>query len=101
MAAVRWTGFLGSSLGKLCGHVSVVLADGSAGVSSIPLDLTPVTGSALARQEGQRPVAGGFELPVGHGEFGAVVSIEVVGGENASRAGSKSNVRSERGPCAA
>jgi hypothetical protein len=25
-----------------------------------------VTGSALARQEGQRPVAGSFELPVGH-----------------------------------
>lgn len=56
-----------------------------AGVSSVPLDLTPVTGSALARQEGQRPVAGGFELPVGHGEFGAVVSVEVVGGEVASR----------------
>jgi hypothetical protein len=35
----------------------------------LPLDLTPVTGSTLARQEGQRPVAGGFELPVGHGEF--------------------------------
>jgi hypothetical protein len=85
MAAVRWTGFLGSSLGKLCVFVSVLFAILVGAVSSVPLDLSPVTGSALARQEGQRPVAGGFELPVGHGEFGAVVSIEVVGGEVASR----------------
>ncbi len=28
-----------------------------------------MTGGALSRQECQRPVAGGFELPVGHGEF--------------------------------
>ena len=69
MAAVRWTGFLGSSLGKLCRPVSerlVILAEWA---SRVPLHLSPVTGSALARQEGQRPVAGSFELPVGHGEF--------------------------------
>jgi hypothetical protein len=68
MAAVRWTGFLGSSLGKLCGLVSVLFAIFAVGGLSIPLDLSPVTGSALARQECQRAVAGGFELPVGHGE---------------------------------
>jgi len=68
MAAVRWTGFLGSSLGKLCRLVSAQFAI-FAGGRCVPLDLSPVTGSALARQEGQRAVAGGFELPVGHGEF--------------------------------
>ena len=70
MAAVRWTGFLGSSLGKLVIAVSR-LSDGAGRRchGNLPLHLTPVTGSALSRQECQRPVAGSFELPVGHGEF--------------------------------
>ena len=70
MAAVRWTGFLESSLGKLWFLVSVLFAFFVGAVSCVPLDLSPVTGSALARQEGQRPVAGGFELPVRHGAVG-------------------------------
>jgi len=48
--------------------------------AKLPLHLTPVTGGALSRQKGQRPVAGGFELPVGHGEFDVLwlVGVEVV-----------------------
>src|ERR1700744_717011 len=34
---------------------------------SIPLDLAPVAGGPLAREEGQRAVAGSLELPVRHG----------------------------------
>lgn len=45
---------------------------------NLPLHLTPVTGGTLSRQEGQRAVAGRFELPVRHGEFDVLlVSIEV------------------------
>lgn len=46
----------------------------------LPLDLASVAGRTLARQECQRPVAGGFELPVGHGEFDVLwlVVVEVV-----------------------
>ena len=68
MAAVRWTGFFGSSLGKLGAAVSR-LSNFRPWGQQLPLHLTAVTGRTLSRQECQRPVAGGFELPVGHGEF--------------------------------
>ena len=87
--AVRWTAFLGSSLGKLCPIVSMCrglppsLRHGHI-VACAPLHLSPVTGSPLAREEGQRAVAGRFELPVRHVDGdrkgGAVVSC--VGGRS-------------------
>jgi hypothetical protein len=69
MAAVRWTGFL------------AILVSGLSNFrpsTYLPLDLTPVAGSALSRQESQRTVTGSLELPVRHDVRCAVVSVEVV-----------------------
>jgi hypothetical protein len=62
-------GLLGVILGEAGVAVSGLSRVSAVVVCNLPLHLTAVTGSALSRQEGQRPVAGGFELPVGHGEF--------------------------------
>lgn len=75
MAAVRWTGFFGSSLGKLSSHrhssASLYLFrkaheldghDGEIRSLYLRLDLSPVAGSALARQVRQRAMARGLVL---------------------------------------
>jgi hypothetical protein len=61
MEAVKWTGFLGSSLGKLFAekvsaldlHTFKTEFFASKEFENVPLDLTAVTGSALAREVGQ------------------------------------------------
>jgi hypothetical protein len=66
MVAVRWTGFFGSSLGKLIEVSKLLQALYEFFLS--PLDLSSMAGSSLARQEGKRAVAGSLELSVRHVE---------------------------------
>lgn len=57
MVAVRWTGFLASSFGKLWNVVSNS-RESLQRAFFLPLDLSAIAGSPLARKVGQRTVAG-------------------------------------------
>lgn len=90
MAAVRWTGFLASSLGKLRAaggetldlwsffSSSVRRGEGEiVSVQNLRLDLSLVAGGTLPGKVGQRTVAGSLELRV----VSIVVARASTGGE--------------------